>query len=97
MTKIDVLDVNIKDLKELFSQHDLNISDIDKDEENNSINLYIEVNTIGVYTIDLVESTIKRIKTIQDQLIKEELIYDISIFDLYKGTWRISINFKTDG
>ncbi len=97
MTKIDVLDVNIKDLKELFSQHDLNISDIDKDEENNSINLYIEVNTIGVYTIDLVESTIKRIRTIQDQLIKEGLIYDISIFDLYKGTWRISVNFKTDG
>lgn len=96
MTKIDINEVNIKDLIELFSQHEFNISDIDLDEENNSINVYIEVSTIGIYTMDQIESIIKKLRTIQDQLIKEDLIYDISLADIYKGIWRISVNFKTE-
>jgi len=96
MTKIDINDVNLKDLKELFSQHEINISDIDLDEENNSINLYIEVSTIGIYTIDWIETITKKLRTIQDQLIKEGLIYDISLADIYQGVWIILVNFKTE-
>ena len=96
MAKIRVEDIKIKDIKELFSQHEINISDIDINEEDNSINVYIEVNAIGIYTIDLIERILKKIKAIQDDMIKAGLIYDISLFDLYKGIWRISINFKTE-
>lgn len=96
MTKIDINEINIKDLKELFSQHEINVSDIDIDEENNSANVYIEVSAIGIYTIDWIESIIKKLRTIQDTLVKEGLIYDISLADIYKGVWRISINFKTE-
>lgn len=96
MTKIDINDVNIKDLKELFSQHEIIVSDIDIDEENNSINAYIEVSAVGTYTISWVETIIKKIKTIQDTMIKEGLIDDISLGDIYKGIWRISVNFKTE-
>ena len=96
MTKIEVTDINIKDIKELFSQHEINISDMDIDEENNSVNVYIEVNAIGIYTIDLIEGIIKKIKAIQNDLVKAGLIDDISLVDLYKGIWRISINFKTE-
>ena len=96
MAKIDINDVNIKDLKELFSQHEINISDIDLDEENNSINLYIEVSAIGIYTIDWIESILKKLRIIRDQLIKEGLIDDISLADIYQGIWRILVNFKTE-
>jgi len=96
MAKIDINDVNIKDLKELFSQHEINISDIDLDEENNSINLYIEVSAIGIYTIDWIESILKKLRIIRDQLIKEGLIDDISLADIYQGVWRILVNFKTE-
>ena len=96
MTKIDINDVNIKDIKELFSQHELIVSDIDIDEENNSANVYIEVSVMDTYTIDWIESIIKKIRTIQDELVKEGLIDDISLADIYQGEWRISVNFKTE-
>lgn len=96
MAKIDINDVNIKDIKELFSQHELIVSDIDIDEENNSANVYIEVSVMDTYTIDWIESIIKKIRIIQDELVKEGLIDDISLADIYQGVWRISVNFKTE-
>jgi len=96
MTKINVEDINIKDIKELFSQHELKISDIYIEKDDNLADVYIEVNAIGIYTIDSIENIIKKFKTIQEDMVKAGLIYDITIRDLFKGIWRISINFKTE-
>ncbi len=96
MTKINVEDINIKDIKELFSQHELKVTDIHIDKDDNFIDVYIEVSAIGIYTIDRIEGIIKKIKTIQGDLVKAGLIDDISLRDLYKGIWRIAINFKTE-
>jgi hypothetical protein len=93
---LNIEDINEEDVIKLFSHYDIRVSDIDIDKENNSANVYIEVNSIGIYTIDLIEMIIKKLKTIQEELIKEGLINDISLFDLYKGIWRISVNFKTE-
>lgn len=95
MTDINIEDINEKDIIKLLSHYDIIVSDIDIDEDNNSANVYIEVNTIGIYTIDWIETILKKLRTIQDELVKEGLIHDISLFDLYKGIWRISINFKS--
>ncbi len=96
MTKINVEDINIKDIKELFSQHELKVSDIHIDKDDNFVDVYIEVSAIGIYTIDRIEGIIKKFKTIQEDLVKAGLIDDISLRDLYKGIWRIAINFKTE-
>lgn len=89
-------DINIKNIKELFSQYDLKISDIYIEEELNFVDVYIEVNAIGIYTIDLIEGIIKKLKSIQEDLVKTGLVDDISIRDLYKGIWNITINFTTE-
>jgi len=88
-------DINKADITKLFSHYDIVVSDVDIDKENNSANVYIEVNAIGIYTIDWIETIIKKLRNIQDELIKEGLIDDISLYDLYQGIWRISVNFKT--
>jgi hypothetical protein len=95
MTDINIEDINEADIIKLLSHYDITVSDIDIDEDNNSANVYIEVNAIGIYTIDWIETILKKLRTIQDELVKEGLIHDISLYDLYQGTWRISINFKT--
>lgn len=95
MTNINIEDINEEDVIKLFSHYDIHVSDIDIDKDDNIANVYIEVNVVGIYTIDWIETIIKKLRTIQDDLVKEGLIHDISLFDLYKGLWRISINFKT--
>lgn len=95
-TNLNIEDINEADIIKLLSQYDIVVSDIDIDKDNNSANVYIEVNAIGIYTIDWIEMIIKKLRSIQDELVKEGLIHDISLYDLYKGIWRISINFKTE-
>jgi hypothetical protein len=95
MTDINIEDINEADVIKLFHHYDIIVSAIDIDRDDNRVNVYIEINSIGVYTIDWIETIIKRLKTVQDELVKEGLIHDISLFDLYKGVWRISVNFKS--
>jgi len=92
---LNVEDINEADITKLLSHYDIAVSEIDIDRDNNSANVYIEVNSIGIYTIDWIEMILKKLRTIQDELVKEGLIYDISLGDLMHGIWRISINFKT--
>lgn len=89
-------DMNIKDIRELFSQSGMVVGDIDIDEEENLANVYIEVSSALTYTIHGVEAIIKKIKDIRTILAEEMLIEDITFGDLYQGEWRVIINFKTE-
>lgn len=93
---LNIEDINEADIIKLFSHYDIIVSEVDIDKENNSLNVYIEVSIMNTYAIDLVELIIKKLKTIRDELSKEGLTEDMSLGDLYKGIWRISINFKTE-
>lgn len=91
-----MIDMNIKEIKELFSQIGIIVKDADMNEDENMANIYIEVSSTGIYTIEGIENIIKKIKYLQSTLIGERLIDDITIGDLYQGTWRILIHFKTE-
>lgn len=95
MTDIDIEDINETDVIKLFSHYEMIVSAIDIDREDNSVNVYIEVSSMGTYTVDLIDGILKKLRTIKDELIKEGLINDLLLGDIYKGIWRVSINFKT--
>lgn len=88
-------DINIKDIRELFSQSGLIVGDVDINKEENMANVYIEVSSTGTYTIYGIETIIKKIKDIRTILVEEMLIDDMTFGDLYQGTWRIIVHFKT--
>ncbi len=92
---INIEDINEADIIKLFTDYDMTVSEVDIDRDNNSTNVYIEVTLANTYSIDWIDTILKKLRTIQDELIKEGLIEDISLGDIYKGIWRISINFKT--
>lgn len=96
MTNINIEDINEADVIKLFTDYDMIVSEVDIDRDDNSADIYIEVTSTNTYTIDWIEGILKKLRTIQDELIKEELIEDISLGDIYKGVWRVSINFKTE-
>lgn len=91
-----MIDINIKDIKELFSQSDMIIGDVDINEEENVVNVYIEASSTGTYTIYGIETIVKKIKDIRTILAEEMLIEDITFGDLYKGIWRVLIHFKDE-
>jgi hypothetical protein len=95
MTDINLEDINEADVIKLFNNYDTIVSAVDIDKDDNSVDVYIEVTSTDTYTIDWIETILKKLRTIQDELIKEELIEDISLGDIYKGVLRVSINFKT--
>jgi hypothetical protein len=95
MTNINIEDINEEDVIKLFNDYDIIVSSVDIDRDDNSVKTYIEVTSTNTYTIDWIESIIRKLRTIQDELIKEELIEDMSLGDIYKGVLMVSINFKT--
>lgn len=48
------------------------------------------------YTVYSVESIIKKVKKLQEELTKEGIIDDIQMGDLHRGNWRILVYFKTE-
>jgi hypothetical protein len=95
MTDINIEDINETDVIKLFSHYEIIVSAIDIDREDNSVNVYIEISSMGTYTIDLIDGILKKLRTIKDELIKDGLIDDISLGDIYRGILRVSINFKS--
>jgi hypothetical protein len=95
MTNINIEDINETDVTKLFSHYEMTVSAIDIDREDNSVNVYIEISSMGTYTIDWIDGMLKKLRIIKDELIKEGLINDLLLGDIYKGVWRVSINFKT--
>lgn len=91
-----MVEINDKEIRELFSQTGIIVGDIDIDRDDNIATVYIEVSAAETYTIYGVESIIKKIKDIRTVLTEGELIEDITLGDLYKGSWRILVHFKPE-
>ena len=91
MTEIDA-----KEIRELFSQAGIVVGDVDINQDENIANVYIEVGIEETYTIYGVESILKKIKDVRTVLTEGGLIEDITLGDLYKGSWRILVHFKQD-
>lgn len=83
----------VEELKELLYQFNLIVGDIDIDYDENMANVYIEISPTGIYTIEGIESAIKKIKELKKTLIEDGLIDDMMLGDLYKGSWKILIYF----
>jgi hypothetical protein len=92
---LNIEDINEADVIELFAHYDIIVSKTEIDKDENSVKAYIEITSTNTYTIGWIEEILKRLRAIQDELIKEGLIEDMSLGDIYKGVLMVSINLKT--
>lgn len=88
-------EINTNDIKELFSQYGfIIVGNVNLNKEENIIYAYIEVGPTDIYTIQWIEEILKKIKSIRTILTEAFLIEDITLGDLYKGSWRILIRLS---
>jgi hypothetical protein len=83
-------------IKELFLQKGMIVGDIDLDEDGYIATVYIEVNSIGLYSPMEINIIAGKIKNLETELVMKGFIHDIKIGDFYKGNWRILIHFLNE-
>ena len=85
-----------EEIRELFTHMNFLVRDVDIDEEENLANVYIDINSTLTYSIETIETAIKKVKELEQRLVEEGLIEYILIGDLYQGSWRILVYFKKE-
>lgn len=83
-------------IKELFLQIGLNVGDIDLDEDNYIATVYIEINSVGLYSPMEINIIAGKIEHLETELVMKGFIHDIKFGDLYKGNWRLLIHFLNE-
>ncbi len=83
-------------IKELFLQIGLNVVDIDLDEDKYIASVYIEINSVGLYSPITINMIAGKIEHLETGLVMKGFIHEFKFGDLYKGRWRLLIHFLNE-
>lgn len=82
-----------KAIKDLLSQRGLVVGDIELDNDKYIAEVFIEVGIAKFYSPWEIFILATRIRNLETELVGQGVIHNIKVVDLYKGTWRILMQF----
>lgn len=85
----------IIELKNLFYKFGLIPERIDIIHDQNMANVYIGINSVGIYDVVNIDTIVDKIKNLKEESIKNKVIKNLMLGNLNKGVWTIMVYFDT--